>query len=142
MPKDYLKLLEIKGFDGLIYYWGMENERPSKQLDIHDIRINRILRWTGWGLVIGSPIFMLLPVIFPDPEPSWVRTAILSPPALVWIGSMFFYPFFLIYRGLKKWFKRLDEIRLDSIPPTKVGPRGGVYTEEVTKDGKPYRNYF
>lgn len=27
-------------------------------------------------------------------------------------------------------------------PATKNGPRGGRYTEDVTKDGRPYRRYF
>jgi hypothetical protein len=26
-------------------------------------------------------------------------------------------------------------------PNLKVGPRGGVYTDDVTKDGRPYRRY-
>ena len=131
----------------------MENERLSKQLDIHDIRINRILRWTGWGLVIATPIVIVLSILFPEPEPSWAATAIVAPIGIVWMGSMFFYPFFLIYRGLKSWSKKVEQRKFNSakrkrerykksISETKIGPRGGVYTEEVTKDGKPYRNYF
>ena len=27
-------------------------------------------------------------------------------------------------------------------PQTKYGPRGGRYTEDRTKDGRPYRRYF
>ena len=29
-----------------------------------------------------------------------------------------------------------------SAPPEKQGPRGGRYTEAVTKDGRRYRRYF
>lgn len=29
-----------------------------------------------------------------------------------------------------------------SIPEVKRGPRGGRYTEDQTKDGRPYRRYF
>jgi hypothetical protein len=27
-------------------------------------------------------------------------------------------------------------------PQMRIGPRGGVYTEDVSKDGRPYRRYF
>ena len=31
---------------------------------------------------------------------------------------------------------------VDSKPKVKTGKRGGRYTEDVTKDGRPYRRYF
>ena len=31
---------------------------------------------------------------------------------------------------------------MSSEPEVKHGPRGGRYTEDVTKDGRPYRRYF
>lgn len=31
---------------------------------------------------------------------------------------------------------------IDDSPTTKYGPRGGRYTEDKTKDGRPYRRYF
>lgn len=27
-------------------------------------------------------------------------------------------------------------------PEIRIGPRGGLYTEDITKDGRPYRRYF
>ena len=32
--------------------------------------------------------------------------------------------------------------RWSSRPQIKIGPRGGAYTEDVTKDGRPYRRYY
>jgi len=32
--------------------------------------------------------------------------------------------------------------RQEQEPPIKKGPRGGRYTEDKTKDGRPYRRYF
>jgi len=29
-----------------------------------------------------------------------------------------------------------------ALPESKTGPRGGQYTEDRTKDGRPYRRYF
>ena len=32
--------------------------------------------------------------------------------------------------------------RWSSRPQIKIGPRGGAYTEDIAKDGRPYRRYF
>ena len=49
-----------------------------------------------------------------------------------------------------KWKKEASENHFtspkpterDDPPTTKYGPRGGRYTEDKTKDGRPYRRYF
>ena len=34
------------------------------------------------------------------------------------------------------------EVQQKKQPEVKKGPRGGRYTEDKTKDGRPYRRYF
>ena len=39
----------------------------------------------------------------------------------------------------ERWMKREG---VEKRNQTGIGPRGGTYTDEVTKDGRPYRRYF
>ena len=57
-------------------------------------------------------------------------------------------------RSKRIWSAKLDKIAeenggvipsprvKDDPPTTNYGPRGGRYTEDKTKDGRPYRRYF
>ena len=57
-------------------------------------------------------------------------------------------------RSKRIWSAKLDKIAeenggvipsprvKDEPPTTNYGPRGGRYTEDKTKDGRPYRRYF
>ena len=42
--------------------------------------------------------------------------------------------------GIVAWGESLGDNRIP--PPTYRGKRGGRYTEDKTKDGRPYRRYF
>jgi hypothetical protein len=35
-----------------------------------------------------------------------------------------------------------DQIKRSTTPIQRIGPRGGAYTDAITKDGRPYRRYF
>ena len=39
----------------------------------------------------------------------------------------------------ERWMKREGVKKSNQ---TNIGPKGGTYTDEVTKDGRPYRRYF
>ncbi len=49
----------------------------------------------------------------------------------------------LITAGILRWLNGNGGISSDNSEPSiKKGKRGGRYTEDMTKDGRPYRRYF
>ena len=68
---------------------------------------------------------------------------IVLPIMMAFLGSIFFGPFFVITRELKSWSKNQEIRRMRSeAQRRRVGPRGGVYTNEVSRSGRSYRRYF
>ena len=43
---------------------------------------------------------------------------------------------------IDRYWDQLGETALKPKDDVFTGPRGGRYTEDVTKDGRPYRRYF
>lgn len=48
----------------------------------------------------------------------------------------------LLKKQKNKHKNRFTPINKDAKPEVKYGKRGGRYTEDKTKDGRPYRRYF
>jgi len=48
----------------------------------------------------------------------------------------------LLKKQKNKHKNRFSPITKDGKPEVKYGKRGGRYTEDKTKDGRPYRRYF
>ena len=47
-----------------------------------------------------------------------------------------------LYRLVWTGWGASDDESTNSGPRVKRGARGGIYTDDVTKDGRPYRRYF